>query len=110
MSVTLRTTLGCTEAVIDDDGGLKRFYQVADILSEDLRIKFTNKEDDFDAIDWEFSFRGHSLTLHYSIYTGVSIFPSRTREAMRKDNLAVVEVANVLEAKLLNFGLNRNIA
>lgn len=110
MSLTLRTTLGCTEAVIDDDGGLKRFYQVADIISEDLRIKFTHKEDDFDAIDWEFNFHGHLLTLHYSIYTGVSIFPSRTREAMRKDNRAVVDLANVLEEKLINLNLNRNIA
>lgn len=110
MSLTLRTTLGCTEAVIDDDGGLKRFYQVADILSEDLRIKFTNKEDDFDAIDWEFSFHGQSLILHYSIYTGVSIFPSRTRDAMKKDNRAVVEIASILEQKLINFNLKRKIA
>ena len=110
MSLTLRTTLGCTEAVIDDDGGLKCFYQVADILSGDLRIKFTNKEDDFDAIDWEFSFHGHMLTLHYSIYTGVSIFPSRTRDAMKKDNRAVVELASVLEKKLIDFNLKRNIA
>jgi len=110
MSLTLRTTLGCTEAVIDDDGGLKRFYQVADILSDDLRIRFTNKEDDFDTIDWEFSFHGHTLTLHYSIYTGVSIFPSRTRDAMKKDNRAVVELASLLERKLIDFNLNRNIA
>jgi len=110
MSLTLRTTLGCTEAVIDDDGGLKRFYQVADILSGDLRIRFTNKEDDFDTIDWEFSFHGHTLTLHYSIYTGVSIFPSRTRDAMKKDNRAVVELASLLERKLFDFNLNRNIA
>ncbi|MER3497452.1 MAG: hypothetical protein C4308_01850 [Chitinophagaceae bacterium] len=110
MSFTLRTTLGCTEAVIDDDGGLKCFYQVADILSEDLRIKFSNKEDDFDSIDWEFSFHGHVLTLHYSIYTGVSIFPARTREALKKDNRAVVELAGLLEKRLLGFDLNRNIA
>ena len=110
MSLTLRTTLGCTEAVIDDDGGLKCFYQVADILSGDLRIRFINKEDDFDTIDWEFSFHGHSLTLHYSIYTGVSIFPSRTRDAMKKDNRAVVELASLLERKLFDFNLNRNIA
>lgn len=101
MSLTLRTTLGCTEAVIDDDGGLKRFYQVADILSENFRIKFTNKEDDFDAIHWEFNFQGHSLILHYSIYTGVCIFPSRTRDAMKKDNRAVIEIANLLETKLV---------
>jgi hypothetical protein len=110
MSLTLRTTLGCTEAVIDDDGGLKCFYQVADILSGDLRIRFTNKEDDFDTIDWEFSFHGHTLTLHYSIYTGVSIFPSRTRDAMKKDNRAVVELASLLERKLIDFNLNWNIA
>jgi hypothetical protein len=108
--ITLRTTLGCTEAVIDDDGGLKCFYHVADILSGDLRIKFTSKEDDFDTIDWEFTFHGQNLTLHYSIYTGVSIFPSRTRDAMKKDYRAVVELASVLEKKLIDFGLNRNIA
>ena len=108
MSLTLRTTLGCTEAVIADDGGLKSFYQVADILSEDLRLIFSNKEDDFDTIDWEFKFRGHNLTLHYNIYSGVSIFPTKTRDALNKDNKAVVELASVLEVKL--FNQNRNIA
>ena len=108
MSLTLRTTLGCTEAVIADDGGLKNFYQVADILSEDLRLIFSNKVDDFDTIDWEFKFKGHDLTLHYNIYSGVSIFPTKTRDALNKDNKAVVELANVLEEKL--FSQNRNIA
>ena len=108
MSLTLRTTLGCTEAVIADDGGLKSFYKVADILSEELRLIFSNKEDDFDTIDWEFKFKGHNLTLHYNIYSGVSIFPTKTRDALNKDNKAVVELANVLEVKL--FNQNRNIA
>ena len=108
MSLTLRTTLGCTEAVIADDGGLKSFYHVADILSVDLRLIFSNKEDDFDTIDWEFKFKGHNLTLHYNIYSGVSIFPTKTRDALNKDNKAVVELANVLEEKL--FTQNRNIA
>ena len=108
MSLTLRTNLGCIEAVIDDDGGLKRFYQVADILSEDIHVSFSNKEDDFDTIDWEFKFKGHNLTLHYNIYNGVSIFPTKTRDALNKDNKAVVELANVLEGKL--FNQNRNIA
>lgn len=102
MSLTLRTNLGCTEAVIADDGGLKRFYQVAGILSEDLKIKFSNKEDDFDTIDWEFRFKGHNLTLHYNIYNGISIFPTKTRDALNKDNKAVVELAGVLEGKLFN--------
>lgn len=109
MSLTLRTNLGCTEAVIEDDGGLKRFYQVADILSEDLKVKFSNKEDDFDTIDWEFRFKGYNLTLHYNIYNGISIFPTKTRDAMNKENKAVVELANVLEVKLFNVE-RRNIA
>jgi hypothetical protein len=110
MSLTLRTSLGCTEAVIDDDGGLKRFYQVADILSDQLSVKFLDKEDDFDTIDWVFSFHGHSLTLHYNIYTGISIFPSSTRNAPVKDNKAVVELANALEVKLNNADLRRSVA
>jgi hypothetical protein len=110
MSLTLRTNHGCTEAVIADDGGLKQFYRVADILSNDFKVNFSHKEDDFDTIDWEFRFKGHNLTLHYNIYNGISIFPTKTRDAMHKDNKAVVELAGVLEVKLFNEGLNRNIA
>lgn len=108
MSLNLRTSMGCTEAVIDDDGGLKRFYQVADVLSEDLHINFNNKEDDFDTINWEFRLKGHNLTLHYNIYNGISIFPTKTRDALNKDNKAVIELANALEVKLFNE--TRNIA
>lgn len=104
MSLTLRTTLGCTEAVIADNGGLKEFYRVANILSQDFNVSFSHKEDDFDTIDWEFRFKGHNMTLHYSIYNGVSLFPTKTRDALSKDNKAVVELANALEEKFFNDG------
>jgi hypothetical protein len=103
MSLTLRTALGCTEAVIDDDGGLNRFYQIADILSDQIKVNFVNKEDDFDAINWDFSFGKHLLTLCYSIYNGISLFPTKTKDAHRRDNKAVIELANVLEGKLINL-------
>jgi len=109
MSLTLRTNLGCTEAIIADDGGLKRFYQVADILSEDLKVKFLNKENDFDTIDWEIRFKANNPTPHHNIYNGISIFPTKTRDALNKENKAVVELANVLELKLFNTE-RRNIA
>ncbi|MBL7732508.1 MAG: DUF3630 family protein [Chitinophagaceae bacterium] len=102
MSLTLRTSLGCTEAVISDGGGLKQFYRVANVLSQDFDVKFSNKEDDFDTIDWEFRFKGHHLTLHYSIYNGISIFPTKTRDALNKDNKAVVELAGALQDKALD--------
>lgn len=107
MSLTLRTTLGCTEAVIDEDGGLQRFYLVAGILSDDLNVIFTNKEDDFDAISWDFTLGHHHLTLQYSIYNGISVFPTRTKDARRRDNKAVVELANVLEGKLMTIDMQR---
>ena len=110
MSLTLRTTLGCTEAVIDDDGSLKRFYQIADILAVDLKVNFSNKEDDFDAISWEFSLGHHQLTLQYSIYNGISVFPTKTKDARRRDNKAVVELANVLEGKLMTIDMRKHIA
>ena len=109
MSLTLRTNLGFTEAVIADDGGLKEFYHIAGVMGQELNILFSHKEDDFDTINWDFKFKGHYLTLHYNIYNGISIFPTRTRDALNKDNKALVELAGVLEGKLFNEG-RRNIA
>jgi hypothetical protein len=101
MSLTLRTTLGCTEAVIDGDGSLKRFYQIASILTDELKAAFVNKEDDFDAISWDFQLQKYLLTLQYSIYNGITLFPTKTKDARKRDNEAVVEVAAVLEGKLM---------
>lgn len=109
MNLFLRTNFGCTEAVIDDSS-LKRFYQIAGILSGELRIVFTSKEDDFDAISWQFSMHNHQLTLHYSIYNGISIFPTKTTYASQRDNATVLELAHILEGKLLNYDINKNIA
>ncbi|WP_276479947.1 DUF3630 family protein [Paraflavitalea pollutisoli] len=110
MSLTLRTDFGCTEAIIDDDCGLKRFYEVANILSDNLEIRFTQKQDDFDTLTWSFLYKNHILTLHYNIYTGISLYPTKFREAVRKDNDAVVEVANFLESKLLVHQTRRYVS
>ena len=96
MSLTVRTTLGCTEAILADDGGLNLFYHVAGIINED-------------SINWDFKYKGHPLTLHYNIYNGISVHPTKTRSALPKENLAVVELANILEGKLFN-GTLKNIA
>ena len=100
-SLTLRTDFGWTEAVVDEDGGLKRFYEVANILSLHSRVNFSSKLDDIDSIYWDFSYNKHALTLHYNIYTGISIYPQKFALANTKENEAVVEVANFLETELL---------
>lgn len=103
MSLTLRTTLGFTEAVIDADGGLKRFYQIAAVLTDAFSVSFVRKEDDFDAISWQFQLNKYNLTLEYSIYNGILLFPTKGAEARRRENEAVVQLANVLEGKLLDL-------
>ncbi|MFZ9661617.1 MAG: DUF3630 family protein [Chitinophagaceae bacterium] len=98
MNLTLRKDFGCTEAVIAENCGFDKFYSTADILSDIMKIKFTHKIDDSDTSYWDFNYKGHRLTLHYNIYDGVSIFPKNWREAVRKDNIAVEELATVLTA------------
>ena len=108
MCYELKTNSGGTEAVIDDNCGISKFYAIANTLADHLKVTFLNQIDDADTLDWDFKYKNQFLTLHYNIYSGVSIFPTKTRDALNKENKAVVELANVLEGKL--FNQNRNIA
>ncbi len=94
MSYQLKTPLGAIEAVIDDNCGLKRFYNIANLLVKELKVKFVGKEDDFDTVDWHFKYKGHPLTLHYNIYNGVSLLPQTL-----KDNEYVTELAGILDSR-----------
>jgi hypothetical protein len=94
MSYQLRNESGTVEAVIDDNCGMKKFYSIANTLATDLKVKFTEKQDQFDSVDWNFKYKGHPMKLHYNIYNGVSIFPGNIR-----DNDAVTELASMLERK-----------
>jgi len=99
MSVTLRTNLGSTEAVLADDGTLHLFYQIADIVSRDLKVRFIRKEDDVDSLNWNFRYKGQQFTLHYSIYNGISIVPAAARDA-EKNNRVLTEMAVVVGSRL----------
>lgn len=92
MSYELKSNFGTVEAVIDDNCGIKKFYSVANTLSKDLKIKFTDKQDEVDSVNWEFKYKGHPLKLHYNIYNGVSICPYSA-----KDNEAASELGKMLE-------------
>lgn len=94
MSYQLTTSMGAVEAVIDDNCGLKKFNSIANMLMRELKVKFLNKIDESDTVDWHFRYKGHPLTLHYNIYNGVSIFTQN-----RADNEAVSEVAKYLESR-----------
>lgn len=96
MCYQLKTTFGGTEAVIDDNCGINKFYAIANTLADQLQVQFMNQIDDSDTLDWDFKYKNQFLTLHYSIFNGVSIFPQHIK-SISNDNLAVMEVAQFLE-------------
>lgn len=98
MCYSLKTTYGGTEAVIDDNCGISKFYAVANALADHLQIQFLNQVDDADTLDWDFRYKKQFLTLHYNIFNGVSIYPQK-QKSLKKENKAVMEVAQFLESK-----------
>jgi hypothetical protein len=96
MSYQLKTKSGATEAVIDDNCGISKFYAIAHTLSEDLQVIFINQVDESETLNWDFKYKDQFLTLHYNIFEGVSIYPQHIKTA-KKENIAVMEVAHFLE-------------
>ena len=98
MCYALKTQSGATEAVIDDNCGISKFYAIADTLCADSNVIFLKQVDDAESLDWEFQYKNQLLTLHYSIFNGVSIFPLH-KKSLQQENNAVIEIAHFLERK-----------
>ncbi|MEO8412508.1 MAG: hypothetical protein ABI472_02570 [Ginsengibacter sp.] len=96
MCYHLKTNFGGTEAVIDDNCGVSKFYSIADILADGLDVKFMNQVDDTETLDWDFRYKNHMLILHYNTFNGVSILPHDIK-GIARENKAVREVARFLE-------------
>jgi hypothetical protein len=96
MCYELKTPNGATEAVIDDNCGISKFYAIASTLADDLQVKFLNQVDDAESLDWDFQYKDNFLTLHYSIFNGVSILPQQLK-SKKKDHNAVMELAYYLQ-------------
>ena len=98
MCYHLKTPQGNTEAVIDDNCGISKFYAIANTLTTALNVTFLNQVDDAESLDWEFRYKNQLLTLHYSIFNGVSIFPLH-HKSFQLENNAVLEIAHFLECR-----------
>lgn len=110
MSLSLRTYMGSTEAVIADNGSLQLFYQLARLLEEHFHLKFLSKEDEFDSINWDFRYQGSMLSLQYNIYSGISLMPTRIPGASYKDNKAVMELAASIEKQMPQWEALQTVA
>ena len=98
MCYHLQTKHGTTEAVIDDNCGISKFYAIANTLAADLQVSFLNQVDDAETLDWDFHYKNQLLTLHYNIFNGVSILPHHIKN-LQQENNAVMEIAHFLERK-----------
>jgi hypothetical protein len=61
------------QTIIDDNCGINKFYKVANLLQDNLSIRFINQVDDIELLNWDFSYKNKFLTLQFSVYGGVSL-------------------------------------
>ena len=94
---------GWTEAIVDENCSIDKFYKIAGIIHTILDISFTNKISDTDTSYWDFIYKDKELTLHYNIYVGVSIFPKSMTNASSSDNKIVLDLSKTLSDDLEKF-------
>ena|SRR5579872_7191853 len=87
---------GYVEIVLNSNCDWDIFHQTATLLESRLGLSFIKKINDFDSAYWDFFFRGSSLTLHYNVFFGVSLFPSAFKEASAQDNENTVALGELL--------------
>lgn len=103
MKPRLETDKGWTEAIIDEDCEFEKFYAVADVLSNQFNLTFSEKLNGIDTLYWDFEYKGNTLVLHYNIYMGISIFPRAFKSATEKENDSVVQISTLLYEKLIDL-------
>jgi len=91
---------GWTEVMIDEDCSIDKFQKIARILNSTLDISFKNKMNDTDSAYLDFSYKEKELTLHYNIYSGISVYPKSLIKANNSDNQIVLEFAKNLSDNL----------
>ena len=57
MCYNLKTPNGGTEAVIDDNCGVSKFYAIAQTLANDLQVRFLNQVDETESLNWDFKYK-----------------------------------------------------
>jgi hypothetical protein len=98
MCYHLKTRHGNIEAVIDDNCGISKFYTIAATLTDELKVDFLNQVDTTDSRSWDFRYKNQLLTLHYSVFNGVSVAPRHVKSIVKENNV-VLEVASFLERR-----------
>lgn len=99
MCYHLKTEFGGTEAVIDDNCGISKFYSIAATLKKVLKVRFLTQVNNSDVFSWKFRYKDHLLTLKYSNFNGVSIHPQAVKNAAQADGV-IHEISQLLVSRL----------
>ncbi len=97
MNPQIRNHVGYNEAILDESPSFETFFKWADLLADKLNISFTRKLDDFEALYWDFLYKGTSLTLSYNIFNGITVFPSLEENSDHFENAAIAELVDALK-------------
>lgn len=103
MFYQLKTNNSGTEAIIDDNCGISKFYAIASILEDDLKVNFSQQMDDAETVNWHFKYNGELLVLQYNIFNGVSIYAHQDKKKTKDTGPNnVIELAKYLDQKKIS--------
>lgn len=86
-----------TEKIINEVATMQQFYCLTNALSNTKHVRFVEKNDLIDQIEWRFTYKRKPLTLQYNIYNGVTIY---AEDASHTET--VKHLLNVLQSNRTN--------
>jgi hypothetical protein len=91
-----------TEVVIDDNCDFAMFYRTVEVLQENFIVTFCNIISDFDTLYWDFLSDGVSMTLHYNVFFGITLYPTKMSKANDGENLSVLQLGLRLKGLIIS--------
>jgi len=91
--------IGYHELIVLDNCEFGDFYDYAEKIKAQLNINYKNKLEDFDDLYWDFEFEKSEFVLCYNVYLGISICPSKFKNASEDDNRKLAELLDILIRK-----------
>jgi hypothetical protein len=93
------------EIIVCSDCSYDDFVAVAALVSNSLGINYLEKIGDYESQYWNFEFEGISITIHYNLYLGISIFPEKKQVPAEIKNQTIIQIFE----KLNNIHVLRNL-
>ncbi|MFL9484228.1 hypothetical protein ACI6Q2_15715 [Chitinophagaceae bacterium LWZ2-11] len=76
-------------AIVNETGSLNHFYAFAATLSNNKHVRFIEKNDEGENIDWHFKYKRQKMLLQFNVYNGVSIFSPDDKKIESAEKIAI---------------------